>query len=224
MSPTLIDTKLGRDYLSRHFLLSVPTARKAVTLTFDDGPNPRNTPGLLKLLDKKSIPAHFFLVGRHLTRHKSIARETVAAGHEVGNHTYHHIPLTLLPSRVIRKELIETEKLLDEIAPDRVHTVRPPMGWFSQRVLNRFRDLDLMPVMGDVYPQDPSRPGVDTIVSRVHARIGPGSIVILHDGGWRDGVDRSQTIEAVDRLTDELGAQGYRFESLSALCADAPME
>lgn len=224
MSPTLIDTKLGRRYLSRHFLLSVPTSRKAVTLTFDDGPNPRNTPELLKLLDRKRIPGHFFLVGRHLARHASIARETVAAGHEIGNHTYHHIPLTLLPSRVIRKELVETEKLLDEIAPDRVHTVRPPMGWFSQRVLNRFRDLDLLPVMGDVYPQDPARPGVDTIVRRVRARIGPGSIVILHDGGWRDGVDRSQTIEAVDRLTDEMGADGYSFESLSALCDEGPME
>jgi peptidoglycan/xylan/chitin deacetylase (PgdA/CDA1 family) len=201
----------------------VPTDRKAVTLTFDDGPSPRNTPPLVDLLAKKKIRANFFLVGRHLARYESIARETVAAGHEVGNHTYHHVPLTLLPSRMIVKELRETEKLLDRIAPDRVRTVRPPLGWFSMRVLNRFRDLDLMPVLGDVYPQDPSRPGVDTIVDRVRARIRPGSIVILHDGGWRERVDRSQTIEAVDRLTDELGAEGYRFECLSELCDAADL-
>jgi peptidoglycan/xylan/chitin deacetylase (PgdA/CDA1 family) len=52
---------------------------------------------------------------------------------------------------------------------------------------------------------------------RVRARIEPGAIIILHDGGWRLGVDRSQTLEAVDILTDELLADGYEFMTMSGL-------
>jgi peptidoglycan/xylan/chitin deacetylase (PgdA/CDA1 family) len=71
--------------------------------------------------------------------------------------------------------------------------------------------------LGNVYPRDSRRPGRERIVKRVLDRIVPGAIVILHDGGWHPHVDRRQTVEAVDALIDRLGADGYRFQTLSAL-------
>ena len=64
MSPSLLDVPSVRDYLSRRLLCQVTTERKAVALTFDDGPHPRHTPWLLDMLAAKNIRATFFVVGR----------------------------------------------------------------------------------------------------------------------------------------------------------------
>ena len=55
-----------RRYLSERFLCSVPEREGCVALTFDDGPNPRNTPGLLDMLVRKNVPATFFVLGRYV--------------------------------------------------------------------------------------------------------------------------------------------------------------
>ncbi len=219
MSPSLIDLKAGRSFLSRNFLMSINTNEKRIALTFDDGPNPRNTPKLLDLLASKEIPATFFLVGRNIRRYPEIAREIFAAGHDLGNHTFHHVPLPLLPGRLVCRELKKTSEAIAGITGSNPRFVRPPMGWFTNRILEIFRERTLYPVLGNIYPRDSIRPGVETIVQRVLERVEPGSIVILHDGGWRAGVDRGQTIEAVDRITDQLGVMGYGFDLLGDLLA-----
>ncbi len=217
MTPTLLDLKAGRQFLSGRFLISVDTTEKRIAFTFDDGPNPRNTPRLLEMLARKDIPATFFLVGRNIKRFPELAGEIVAAGHDVGNHTYNHIPLTLLPDAGIRRELRRTDGLIQMITGSGAPFVRPPMGWFSNRVLQIFREMNYCPVLGNIYPKDSSRPGKRAIVDRVLQRIEPGSIVILHDGGWHSHVDRGQTLDAVDSITDQLGEDGYGFDKLSDL-------
>ena len=94
------------------------------------------------------------------------------------------------------------------------------MGWFNRRVLQTVRDCGLRPVIGSVHPQDSRRPGAGTILRRLRRGAGPGAVIILHDGGWRIGVDRSQTLEAVDIITDELLEGGYRFETLGVFFGD----
>jgi len=59
-----------------------------------------------------------------------------------------------------------------------------------------------------VDPRDWARPGVKVIVQRILARVYPGAIVLLHDGGG----DRSQTVTALDIVLRQLSALGYHFE------------
>ncbi len=99
--------------------------------------------------------------------------------------------------------------------------MRPPMGWFNDKVLEVTRGLGYEPVIGSIHPQDSRQPGLDTILRRVRRRIEPGAIIIMHDGGWRIGVDRSQTLAAIDIITDELLESGYRFQTLSELVDEA---
>ena len=47
-------------------------------------------------------------------------------------------------------------------------------------------------------------------------------MTILPDGGWRIGVDRSQTLEAVDVISDELLEDGYGFETVGGLFGGEP--
>ncbi len=197
--------------------MSVETAEKRIALTFDDGPDPGNTPKLLDLLASKEIVATFFLVGKKVRRHGDLAVGIHRAGHHIGNHGYHHFPFTVLPNRLVVSELRRTSDAIAGATGVAPRFVRPPMGWFSTRVLELFRLARLRPVLGNVYPRDSARPGADVIARRILRNVTPGSIVILHDGGWRPRIDRSQTLEAVDRVTDVLGADGYRFDTLPGL-------
>ena len=77
-------------------------------------------------------------------------------------------------------------------------------------------------MLGNIHPEDSKRPSAETILSRVRPRLRPGSILIFHDGGWRPGVDRTPTVEAVDRLTDECLETGWRFRRLRELIEPKP--
>lgn len=208
---SLLHVEPVRRYLEEHFLLSAPERGRCVALTFDDGPNPRNTPALLDLLARKGIRATFFVLGKRVHQFGEIARRAHEEGHELANHGYHHVPLPLVPARVVRKEVLETEKLIVQITGTKPRFFRPPMGWFSHRSLDLLTDLGYEPVIGNIHPEDSRQPPVEVLLGRIRKRLVDGSIVILHDGGWRARVDRSRTLDAVDRLTDDLGAEGYRF-------------
>ncbi len=217
MSPSMLDIPSVREYLGKRLICQVTTSEKRLALTFDDGPNPHNTPLLLELLGSKGIKATFFVVGRRVRRFRDLLKQTAEAGHEIGNHGDHHWPLSFLPRSIIRRELEVCGNLVEDVTSRRPRFLRPPMGWFNDKVLEVTRQLSYEAVIGSVHPQDSRQPGFETIVRRVRRRIEPGAIIILHDGGWRIGVDRSQTLAAVDILTDELLDSGYRFQTLSEL-------
>lgn len=219
MSPSLLDIASVRDYLGKRLLCGVQTSEKRLALTFDDGPNPHNTPELLDTLAAKEIRATFFVVGRRVRRFRDLLARTAAAGHEIGNHCDHHVPLSPLPAAIIRRELNVCGDLVAAVTGRRPRFMRPPMGWINDKVLETTRELGYEPVIGSIHPQDSRRPGTTTILRRIRRRLEPGAIIILHDGGWRIGCNRSQTIAAVDIITDELLQAGYRFETLSELTA-----
>lgn len=216
---SLLDHQPVRRHLARHFLLSGETPERRLALTFDDGPNPRNTPRLLRLLADKGVPATFFLLGNRVRKFGSLAGEVAAAGHGIGSHTDLHVPLPLLPAWFIRREFRRAQEAIAEATGQEPRWFRPPFGWFDHRVLELAREFGSQPVLGDVYPVDSRAPSSHAIVERVLRRIEPGSIVILHDGGWRAHIDRSRTIDAVDELTDVLGEQGWEFTGLDGLGA-----
>ena len=217
MTWTLLDNPRVRHRLRRDFLIEVHTDEKRVALSFDDGPSPRNTPALLSVLERQHVPATFFLLGLRARQFPKLAAELVAAGHEIGNHTDLHLPLPFLSAAHIEREIRRGIESIEASTGIRPTYCRLPFGWYSQRVLRALHGQGQRPVLGNVYPRDSRRPGRDRIVQRVLDRIRPGAIVILHDGGWHPEVDRGQTVDAVDALIDRLGADGYRFQTVSEL-------
>src|SRR4051812_32764193 len=51
---------------------AVATPSHEIALTFDDGPDPRWTPAVLKLLRKLHVPATFFVVGARVIEHPNL--------------------------------------------------------------------------------------------------------------------------------------------------------
>ena len=68
----------------------VNTTHKLVALTFDDGPTPEGTDQILAVLGEENVKATFFVTGGELAQNPEQGKKIVAAGHELGNHSYSH--------------------------------------------------------------------------------------------------------------------------------------
>ncbi len=203
--------------ISERVIWRGPIHERKIALTFDDGPHPVNTPKILEVLERFKVPATFFLIGKHVQNNLALARETVQAGHEVGNHTFTHQRMWRLTDINMNDEIKRTDELLRNLNGAVPRFLRPPMGLFSKRVLNIVERAGYKTVVGNVYPRDPHLPGREKILSRMLSRVIKGSIIILHDGGNTNHVDRSQTIWAVERFIPELQQRGFEFVTLSEL-------
>ena len=72
------------------------SGKNAISLTFDDGPDPITTPEVLRLLEKYKVKATFFVTGSSASRYPLLIKEIVRLGHSIGNHSYHHYMLLML--------------------------------------------------------------------------------------------------------------------------------
>ncbi len=203
--------------LAQRILWRVETSERVVALSFDDGPHPQFTPAILDLLAEHQLPATFFLIGKYVRHHPEVARRLASIGHELGNHTLNHRMLPFLRAEFIRHEILQTDQIIRDATGYQPRLMRPPMGLFTRRTVNVIEACGYGTVVGDVYPRDPHLPGRDRIHRRVMARVRPGSIVILHDGGNTAHVDRSQTVWAVRHIINDLRQEGYRFVTISDL-------
>lgn len=186
---------------------------KLVALTFDDGPSPAWTGRVLRVLEKEGVRGTFFVVGRQARRHAAIVERASAAGHLVGSHGLTHARFSRLSAARVRSEVLGSWRLLRDAAGVTSRWVRPPYGAMNDAAWREIHRLGAQVVLWDVDPRDWERPGPRTIAKRVVARVRPGSIVLLHDGGG----DRSQTVRALPIIIKELRERGYEFVTVEEL-------
>ncbi|HEV8461356.1 MAG TPA: polysaccharide deacetylase family protein [Gaiellaceae bacterium] len=197
--------------------------RQVVALTFDDGPDPTYTPQLLDLLANESIPATFFALGLAIDKETTpIVCAALDAGHDVGNHTFHHRSFDdpSLDDASAMNEIARTHYLLEQITDRPPDLIRPPYGHGPQRVDRLAAELGYRATVnfefshGD-WDQPPARAIVDSALRTVTA----GSIVLLHDGCAPEqrGGSRRETVEAVRLLIPELRERGFAFATVSTL-------
>ncbi|WP_216326188.1 polysaccharide deacetylase family protein [Deinococcus aestuarii] len=184
--------------------------RRQVALTFDDVPHPMYFPLVLDLLRRDGARATFFVIGRNAEAYPYFIRDLVAGGHELGNHTYHHVRLPGLTDAQITRELQTTNDLLTRLTGQPVRYFRPPGGQYSARVLNVARGLGLTTVFWTDDPGDFANPGVETVEARFARNLRPGGIILLHDNA-PDG------LAALPDLLKVAREKGYRVDTAGAL-------
>lgn len=179
-----------------------------VSLTFDDGPDPVNTPKLLAVLKQHHVKATFCLWGDHVRKHPDIVREIAAAGHLLCNHTMHHDNMGDWSEEAIRADLEATSAAIREAVPDaKIDYFRAPYGSWG-KTPGVAAALGMQPLGWSLAIGDWAPPGTPELVRRLREGITPGGVVLMHDGGG----DRVQTIEAVAEVIPELKAAGWRFD------------
>jgi cellulose synthase/poly-beta-1,6-N-acetylglucosamine synthase-like glycosyltransferase/peptidoglycan/xylan/chitin deacetylase (PgdA/CDA1 family) len=191
---------------------------RTIALTFDDGPDPRYTPQILDVLARHHAHATFFQIGSKVNEYPEISRRVLAAGNEIGSHTFTHVEPGRTPAWRLDVELSLTSNAI-AAATGRVPVLmRPPYSSEPSAVtgadftaMRQIGAAGYLVVLADHDTEDWQRPGVGAIVSAAQPAGGAGAVVMLHDSGG----DRSQTVAALEVLIPRLQAQGYRFTTVS---------
>ncbi|MGI8859304.1 MAG: polysaccharide deacetylase family protein [Rubrobacteraceae bacterium] len=203
-----------------------------ISLTFDDGPEPRTTPKILDTLKKHDLKATFFVLGRQVKEHPGLLRRIVEEGHIVGNHTYDHADLSALSTKQTRRELESTQKAVDDALGYHypMAVMRPPYGdpyLAGTDALPAFRRIareqELFPVIWTIDPSDYLYVGDPQGVARGVVRADKAErrgkqrkgdqVVLLHD-------NQGQTARALPRIIDYYERSGRRFTNVNELLAD----
>ena len=193
----------------------VETNEKIVALTFDDGPKPDYTEKILDILKKEGVKATFFLVGREIRKHSEQAKEIVAHGHELGNHSFTHHRMIILGYGQVVREISDTSDAIREVGYSGPILFRPPYGkkllvlpYYLEKIGMPSITWDLQP---ESYPEIANDAG--RISRYVVSEARPGSIVLLHVMNK----SRTASIDAVEGLIDGLRKRGYSFVTVSEL-------
>ncbi|WP_417463001.1 polysaccharide deacetylase family protein [Kordiimonas sp.] len=178
-------------------------ARKAIVLTYDDGPSDVLTPRLADLLQRRKVQATFFVIGDNAMRHPETIRRMHDDGHEIGNHTYNHLnawrtgPLRSI--RDIRKGRYHLKGLGIESA-----IFRPPFGKSTLLTLsyNLMRNARLAFWTHDSRDSWNRLP-IHRILEKLHAA--GGGVILMHDFDHpRRGPSPEEHPEYVLDLTEKI--------------------
>jgi peptidoglycan/xylan/chitin deacetylase (PgdA/CDA1 family) len=205
-------------------IIRFPVTEKVVVLTYDDGPNPPHTQALLELLERHDVKATFFLKGRNIEAFPELVRSVAQAGHEIGNHSYHHRPMISLSEAAMREELVRTNILIDDLLGYQPVLFRPPYGAQGPGLKLALEDLDMVSIIMSDHGADWEVTESGLIAEAVLETVEPGSIILLHDGHG-DVADpltqdsRSATVAATGIIIKSLKERGYRFATVGELMA-----
>jgi peptidoglycan/xylan/chitin deacetylase (PgdA/CDA1 family) len=192
-------------------------ATDAVALTFDDGPHPQGTPAMLEALDRLGMRATFYLVGRESRRDPGVAREVVAAGHELGLHGDRHRPHVAMPPWWVMRDLDRGLAAIEDVTGVRPQSLRAPFGAAAVATLAFGRRRDMRVVGWTRWGRDWERGATgESVARRVVRGLGAGDILLLHDsdtyavpGSWR------ATLAALPAIASALAERGLRADVLS---------
>jgi peptidoglycan-N-acetylglucosamine deacetylase len=191
-------------------------SRREVAIGFDDGPA-ADTSAFVTMLQRSNAHATFFMIGEEVSAayRPTLLRE-LRNGDVLGDHTFTHPDLTV--TRGVRAQLQRTIAVIRSLTGYTPCVFRPPYGDYDQSVLQTARSLGLATVLWNVDPSDYAQPGTGAIERRVLAQVGPGSIVISHDGGG----PRGQTLAAYPAIIAALRSRGYRIVTIPQLLGFRP--
>ncbi|MET8223247.1 polysaccharide deacetylase family protein [Streptomyces sp. NPDC004082] len=180
---------------------------RSMVLTFDDGPDPRYTPDILRTLRTHDVRAMFFVCGEMAAYNKDLLREMADDGHIVGNHTWTHPLLTRLSRSAIRSEMERTCEVIDKAYGEPPLWFRAPYGAWNRAAFQLGAELGMEPLAWTVDTLDWTTPGTRRIADRVEHGAAPGVVVLSHDAGG----DRSQSVQALREYLPELLDSGYHI-------------
>jgi peptidoglycan/xylan/chitin deacetylase (PgdA/CDA1 family) len=212
---------------------SVPTTRPLAALTFDDGPTPEYTPRVLEALREAGVTATFNVMGHNAVAHRSLLREVVAAGHELGNHTWSHQTLSQLTPVETREEIVRCKETVEDLVGQPMTGFRPPRGMLTGYALRVCAELGY-----DVWvwscTRGPDGVGATAdVVDHLGSTVAPGDVIDLHDGLGRGtfqpgtsftaglAARREVEVRALPAVLERVAERGVTLTSAGRLLATA---
>lgn len=186
----------------------MPTDKKTVLLTFDDGPHNPNTTRVLEVLKKHGVKAVFFVIGKNFTGNETIIKQMIADGHHIGNHSFSHDAwIDLWSAKKISHDVESCQKLIEAYQPGQ-KIIRPPYGVTNPNVASAIKKSGLKSIGWNIRSYDTSIKDVEKIKQRVISKLKPGAIILLHDR-----LDYMPVL--LESLIPAIKEKGYTFTGLN---------
>lgn len=183
------------------------TAVKKIALTYDDGPDPVYTEGLLEVLEAENVRATFFLLGQEIAGQEETVKKMYAAGHILGNHTYSHVDLLGLSEWEALEQLRKTNEVIAACTGEYPQYFRPPFGRCSESIN---KQISMLMIMWTLDTRDWECQDTGVIVENIVQNVKENDIILMHDG-------YETTVEATRQVIPILKEQGYTFVTVEEL-------
>ncbi|MGA7859605.1 MAG: glycosyltransferase, partial [Terracidiphilus sp.] len=209
-----------------------------VSLSFDDGPDPKWTPRILDILKQKHVKGTFMMIGDEALQNVGLMQRVVREGNEIGNHTYTHPDISEISTRQLDLEVKLTERLFASKLGVQPLYFRPPYD-IDEEPDTDDQAAPIVHIQQDGYTIVGNKIDTNDWDERIHKtpaeitqsvldqlkimKTKPqfrGSVILMHDGGG----NRAATVAALPMLIDTLRAHGYTFVPVSALMGKTTAE
>ena len=197
-------------FLYSHRLWSGPASERKISLTFDDGPVPNITDWVLEELEKRGMKATFFMVGDNVRKHPALAQSVLAAGHQIGNHTYHHLSGWKTSTQTYLNDVASCDAILADTVGETPRLFRPPYGWISPgqaKGLVPAKKIVMWNLLSYDFDLDLSS---EILIRECTSRTAPGTIVVFHD----QQKTKAQLKRVLPQYLDFLVGEGFTTQLL----------
>jgi peptidoglycan/xylan/chitin deacetylase (PgdA/CDA1 family) len=185
----------------------IPTEKKVIYLTFDDGPIAGPTEFVMETLEKWNATATFFCIGDNIRKHPDIFQK-VAKRHLIGNHTYNHMSGWGQDRDVYIENVSKCEQEIEANGIQHTFLFRPPYARIRRSQVKALQQYKI--VMWDVLTWDFSQTISPRECLRRSLLARPGSIVVFHDS-----LKAQRNIEvALPKFLEHYTKSGYSFEPI----------
>ena len=181
---------------------------KAVALTFDDGPSRANTGTILDELKKYGAHATFFVLGDRARVDGDILQMELAAGCEIGSHSWNHPQLSQMKWSSVKSQVGKTDQIVKKLANGyKIKLLRPPWGEISNTMRKK---LKKPMILWSLDTLDWKYRNAKKVFRKVKKEVKDGDIILMHD-------IHEETAEAVKLVVPWLAKQGYDVLTVSEL-------
>lgn len=186
------------------------TGHKYIALTFDDGPMPESTNRILETLDQYDAKATFFMLGNNVQANPDLAKKVADNGHEIANHSITHADLNKVNAEQVRKEMIDSKKIIENVTGKTPTLFRPPYGSKNDAVHEIANETEQSIALWSIDTYDWQHLNPNATFEKVQANVKPGSIILMHD-------IHQESADALPRVMEFLNEEGYEFVTMTEL-------
>ncbi len=181
--------------------------KKAIALTFDDGPSRTYNPKILEVLEQNKAHATFFMVGNMMDSCGKCILDTYKSGNEVASHTYEHMNIRTKSIDKVAESLFKVNNIYNSVTGDTIKYLRPPYGAYNKTNLE---NINMPLILWDLDTEDWRYRDIDHIVDYILNNAHDGGIILMHEL-------YETSYEALKVVLPKLYAMGYQVVSVSEL-------
>ena len=181
--------------------------KKAVALTFDDGPG-EYTQKLLNGLKERGVKATFFMCGSCVEKYPDVLPQMAADGHQIGSHTYSHSDITSLGKEERSDQISRTDNAIQNACGEISTAFRPPYGSHNAETDAEITDKTI--ALWSLDTLDWQSRDANAIRDVVVNKVWDGDIILFHD-------IYESSVDGAFMVIDELKEKGYVFVTVDEL-------